>query len=183
MGSAVTLPVELLNFDANYVNDQVFLNWQTASELNNDYFSIEKTSGAFLENAEWKEIGRVSGAGSTNVLKEYRFIDDAINTINEVNYYRLKQVDFDGKYTYSDIISVATKDFKEIKVYPNPSKGLFKLYGMLDFENTNAEIYNSVGQLVSNQEVDNNRAIDISKQPNGIYFIRFGDRFLRVIKQ
>lgn len=98
----ISLPVELTSFSGEYnpkdkTND---LKWSTASEINNDYFLIERRT----EEGLFETVGRVEGNGSTQLQSTYAFKDDRIKSV--FNYYRLKQVDFDGKFEYSDIITV-----------------------------------------------------------------------------
>lgn len=96
------LPVELTRFDAQYNNDlnAVQLGWTTLSETNNNYFSIEKSDDGVL----FTEIGKVVGAGNSNTIEDYDFVDYNYN--GSLVFYRLKQVDFDGKYEYSNIVAV-----------------------------------------------------------------------------
>ena len=96
---ATPLPIELLYFNAQCETSNTKLIWATASETNNDYFSVEKShDGSTFEN-----IGNVAGAGFSNTLLPYSLIDD--NPYSDITYYRLKQTDFNGNFTYSDIIS------------------------------------------------------------------------------
>jgi len=113
------LPVELIEFNAKYLTEKrnVHLSWTTAIEINNNYFAIEKS----LDADSWKEIGTVSGNGNT-AEKTYYEITDENPIFGEVNYYRLKQVDFDGSFHYSSIKSTVppnTSDYK-ITIFPNP---------------------------------------------------------------
>ncbi len=113
------LPVELISFDA-VVNDgsQVDLKWVTATEINNDYFVVEKSK----DGKNWEEVVWVDGAGNSNYTLEYYETDE--NPYEGISYYRLKQVDFDGKTSYSEIVPVAFEKNieKNITVLPNPVK-------------------------------------------------------------
>ncbi|MFH1320318.1 MAG: T9SS type A sorting domain-containing protein [Bacteroidota bacterium] len=141
-GGGNPLPVELLFFDAKLnrvtapsggtVMDAVVdLTWATASETNNDYFTIQKAKNPQgFENPEglgldWKNVTYVSGAGNTNQTIHYSTVDP--DPYYGISYYRLKQTDYDGKFTYSDIVAVnyIIEDKKYIAVYPNPSDGSF----------------------------------------------------------
>jgi hypothetical protein len=94
------LPVELLSFSGKVDNGAVVLKWATASEINNDFFTIEKSEdGVFFE-----VIGAIAGAGNTNSRMDYSFTDD---NPYELAYYRLKQTDYNGAFTYSSIIKVS----------------------------------------------------------------------------
>ena len=112
------LPVELLNFSAVLKNNnQVMLTWQTASEINNDFFTVERSEDA----VNWDEIEKLTGAGHSKSLLNYTFRDEPPYT--EMVYYRLKQTDFDGKFSYSGIQSVTMDLNKNLQpgIYPNPT--------------------------------------------------------------
>ncbi|OFY20727.1 MAG: hypothetical protein A2W98_01280 [Bacteroidetes bacterium GWF2_33_38] len=115
-GSLSALPIELIAFNVKEFEKFVNVSWITATEINNDYFTIERTSD--FENIQ--EIAEVDGAGNSNVFLEYRYIDE--EPLTGISYYRLKQTDFDGKSTYSDWVSVllGIDGRMEFKVYPNP---------------------------------------------------------------
>lgn len=112
-----SLPVELTAFSAKSVNEGVKLEWQTASELNNDRFEIERS----LDRTMFAVVGTVRGAGTTTEAKSYAFVDNTAQ--NGKFYYRLKQVDFNGSVNYSNIVEVV-KDkpttFELAQNYPNP---------------------------------------------------------------
>ena len=122
------IPVELTSFAANVIDGSVLLNWATATELNNSGFEIQKSpsptpsqkEGA-LEQFNWQSIGFVNGNGSTTQINNYTHID--LNPSEGKNYYRLKQIDFDGSFEYSKIIEVDFTlpiEFTLKQNYPNP---------------------------------------------------------------
>lgn len=184
-GSGATLPVELLNFEANLLDDNVYLNWATASELNNDYFVVERSTDLSNGQANWKEIDRIAGAGTNNTIIKYSSIDFGVNGNNVVLYYRLKQVDYDGKFTYSDVKAVSKYDDSKIQSYPNPSNGFFKIQGLSGDPDEILEVYNVLGQIVYNTTIKANNEIDIdiSDQPDGIYLVKYRNNFIKVIKE
>lgn len=96
----ITLPIELYSFEGNSYNITNNLTWVTLSEINNDYFVIQRSSDGY----DWENIGKVYGAGTSLEKNSYSFNDD--NYKNVINYYRLKQIDFNGGYKYSDIITI-----------------------------------------------------------------------------
>lgn len=109
------LPIELAAFTAEYLEGKVQLKWSTASETNNDYFIVEKSINGEIFDA----IATIQGAGNSNYIRSYNYTDKNINT--QANYYRLKQVDIDGKSTYSKVIAVFTDYMGSLsEVYPNP---------------------------------------------------------------
>jgi hypothetical protein len=114
-----SLPVDLVYFETKAIDDQqALLHWQTASELNNNYFDVERSYDAI----HWEWVGNVTGNGTTNQLTDYNFTDKSIATSQNTPYYRLKQVDFDGAFEYSNerVVSFDGKVEKlEIAAYPN----------------------------------------------------------------
>lgn len=107
----VPLPIELVNFNASPDGDIVKLTWTTLSEINNDYFCIERS----LNGNIFEEIGRISGSGNSNNIIKYYYYDNRAY-INTLLYYRLKQVDFDGTFEYSNVIPVS-RDIKPLVYY------------------------------------------------------------------
>jgi len=129
------LPVELNSFTSSVLNNEVILNWQTATEVNNYGFEIERTplippfgKGGRPEEGGWEKIGFVAGSGNSNSKKEYSFTDDlhhtSIQSYNHTFRYRLKQIDNDGTFSYSNIIEAEVTDipaeFMLYQNYPNP---------------------------------------------------------------
>ncbi len=145
------VPVELTSFTGNCVNGIVQLKWQTATELNNYGFEIEKL---FVDNStsSWINLGFVKGNGTTIEPKEYIFIDNSFNQTG--NYkYRLKQIDIDGKYKYSPEIEIsvtAPKEFLLMPNYPNPFNPSTTItFSVPNDQFVSLKVYNSLGQEVS----------------------------------
>lgn len=169
----VPLPVELVNFTAKNVEDRfVQLDWQTLSEKNNDYFTIERSQDA----QNWELVSEVDGAGNSNEILDYNTTDE--DPLTGTTYYRLKQTDFDGEFAYSKIIAVhfGASDIDNIKVFPNPATQFISVNGN---ENDISEYsilsilgqdMNASVQLISKNE--SQILLDISKLPTGIYFIK-----------
>jgi len=168
-----TVPVELVSFSASVDKGKVVLNWMTASELNNSGFQVErKTSG------EWEEIGFVGGKGTTAEVNNYIFVD--ANPASGKNYYRLKQIDFDGSFEYSNVIEVdLTMPYRFVleQNYPNP----FNPTTTINFETTQKgvvtlKVYNILGGLVEtllNEERPAGRhtiSFNASNLASGVYF-------------
>jgi len=106
--------VELTSFTAMIQNSNTLLSWETASEINNDYFIIERSS----DGKKFETIATVAGAGNSKIAKRYQYSDQS--QISGLQYYRLSQVDFDGQKTQFDILSIYTESAK-LKIYPNPA--------------------------------------------------------------
>ncbi len=111
------LPVELTHFKPKCEDKTVTIQWTTASEINNDYFVIEKS----LDGQTWSAIDSVNGAGNSFVEQNYSY--QINNHLHEITYFRLKQVDYDGTTDYSDIAPCTCEGLEIIGVYPNPSQG------------------------------------------------------------
>jgi hypothetical protein len=113
------LPVELLSFSAKKSTNEVLCDWETASEINNNYFTIERSA----DGHEWSSIGTITGAGNSTVYNSYKFNDR--KPLTGDSYYRLKQTDFDGTSRYSAIEHIFFKNkSNEFICYPNPSDGI-----------------------------------------------------------
>jgi hypothetical protein len=118
--SILPLPISLLHFTGRLLLNGVELRWATATEVNNDYFDIERCG----PERQWRSIARVPGAGNASLRLDYVHMD--YEPLIGVSYYRLKQVDFDGTYTYSEPIAIVNTTFGEsddLWLYPNPSSG------------------------------------------------------------
>lgn len=171
-----TFPVEFSDFEVSLDldNGAVDLDWATASELNNDYFTIERSVDARI----FEPLGNVNGNGTSTELHTYEFKDVA-PFIGE-NYYRLKQVDIDGQFSYSPTRSVLfTPDRSRVFIYPNPLKNGEALKVIVPFErtrNASMRIVSSVGQLVHERTLDadqTNFSINMERPlAPGIYIVQ-----------
>ncbi|HHS95451.1 MAG TPA: T9SS type A sorting domain-containing protein, partial [Phaeodactylibacter sp.] len=158
------LPVEMLYFRASLKGKSAVLQWATASEENNLGFEIQRNIGN-----EWQVIGFVKGAGDSELEKLYTFVDEKVQP--GVNYYRLKQVDYDGKFAYSDIVTVQLgEEGVDVSVYPNPVTDVITLSNVLG----KAKVYNALGVLVKTFEiVEPRQSFDVSDLESGMYYIEF----------
>ena len=173
--STAPLPIELLTFTAEACDDNVCLNWATASETNNDYFTIEKTKDA----VSYDFVAKVAGAGNSSSRRDYSALDKA--PYEGTSYYRLKQTDYNGNFTYSGLREVDFTDINfSFNIYPNPnsgdnislkinaSKGEEILVVVCDV--TGRETYSKV--IITDQKGENIFALDPSgKLAAGIYMI------------
>lgn len=113
------LPIELLSSTALSENSSIQLDWATTSEINNSHFIIEKSFDA----QQWYEVAKVTGSGNSNDLKKYQYFDKA-DLFNQINYYRLTQVDFDGVSKEFNAVSVTCLENllqESYTVFPNPA--------------------------------------------------------------
>jgi hypothetical protein len=169
--STNTLPIDLLNFNATPTgNGFVKLDWQTVSEINNDYFTIERSTNGI----DWEELTRVEGAGNSNLLLNYFSIDEL--PYKGLSYYRLRQTDFDGKFSYSNVVFMNNKTANSISIYPNPAQNQIEVSGNRD-ELESFQVYTIQGKNATKltsiiEWTDNKLIMDISKLNSGIYFLK-----------
>ncbi len=167
------LPIELTDFNGKNEGPINKLWWSTSSEINNEYFVIEK-----FVDGDFQEIGRVRGAGNSNTVMKYEFNDDMV--INSTSYYKLKQVDYNGKFKYSDIISVNKLFTFKQNVYPNPAIDAINVLLGSDVEIVHVIVYNNLGKEMVNSTIKVNGAsfiLDVSDLQNGMYTIKVFDNF------
>lgn len=179
MASATPLPVELLEFTAQPSDpDAVELLWATASEHDNDRFEIERSRGGVV----FERIGVVYGAGTTMEEHAYAFTDRT--PYDGTDYYRLKQVDADGGYTYSDVRAITIGSTRPISVYPNPAKDVVYIAGLRSDPDATVMIFNEAGEQVPFPRSElNGQALDVSTLPRGVYLARIGDQVARVVRE
>jgi len=175
-----TLPIELITFDAVKQNRDIKLSWKTASETNNDFFTVDRSA----DGISWETVQTLPGAGNSSQVSDYSWIDNS--PYAGISYYRLKQTDYDGKSETFNIVSVVQKDVEELQAYPNPVSHSSSLIGI--DANKPIRIFNTVGVEVTGN-------INISLSPSkktlfgmgqllkGVYFVMNGDKSLRLMKQ
>ena len=159
------LPITLLDFTAEKEGRKVLLNWSTASEENNDRFEIEKTN----DGINWEIIQSVKGNNHTNGIVKYTEMDK--NPFSGTNYYRLKQIDYNGEFTLSAVRSVLFNTPAELTAYPNPANQFLTINRG---ENATINLINELGQIVlADQEISKDNTIfNLSNLNPGIYFVR-----------
>ncbi len=157
------LPIELLSFEANYQEGQgVLTDWVTASEMNNHYFVLQRSNNAI----DFEDLTRIEGAGNSNSILTYSYLDKY--PYPGTSYYRLKQVDFNGTISYSEVRSV---EFLIGQPYPNPTSGIIYLPMLPSIgENATIEIFNNLGQIILT--LPYSTTIDVSKMGRGYYTLK-----------
>lgn len=173
IGSSSTLnplPVDLLSFNALPLNKIVKVTWSTTNEIDNDYFIIEKS----MDAKAWENLGRVEGAQNANSIQHYSLIDN--QPIDGVQYYRLKQVDINGSFTYSNIVPVKFNGdvlTETISIVPNPANAIVNVV-LSDDADASLTVFNSLGQSVLNFNAQSSKVIsfDISALNNGVYTLQ-----------
>lgn len=174
--NAIVVPVELTSFKADYVNGKVELQWITASETNNYGFEIERKE----ITGNYQTIGFVSGSGSSTNRITYNYTDNNLNAA--VYIYRLKQIDLDGSYVYSNEVEVFITSLNEYKLfqnYPNPFNPVTTLQFIIPEEgNVKITLYDMLGNEVKTLLNENvisgsyNLSVDGSDLSSGTYFVK-----------
>ena len=169
------VPVNFVWFTANKLHEkQALLNWKTAQEINSAFFLVERSNDALIFNA----IGSVQAAGNSSLGIEYSFTD--LQPASGLNYYRLKQVDLDGRFIYTPtrVIRFNEPDAGFVKYFPNPTRGMvyIELSGTMARESKLINISNAAGVVVDQVKlgaVSNNIiSVNLDKYARGIYFIQ-----------
>jgi hypothetical protein len=181
-------PVELISFTAQKGDEGVVLNWSTATETNNQGFEVERQVGSrhsAIGNSVWEVIGYVPGFGTTTEPKSYSYTDSEVSAGKYI--YRLKQIDFDGSYEYSDVVEIEWRAFNSYLLeqnFPNPFNPSTTIgFGLQNKSNVKITILNAIGEevaVVLNEEREQGyhqiefNAINL---PSGVYFyqLRAGD--------
>jgi hypothetical protein len=167
-GIGSPLPVDLVSFSAFKQKDGVILSWITASEINNSHFEIERSE----DGKTFNMIDQVAGNGNSNTTKSYSFKDEFLPQNFDMMFYRLKQVDFDGKFEYTKTVSVHLNDLvqKELKVYPSPANVAVNVY--YPHPNFNMQIVNAKGETVyKTTSINTVTSVDCTSFPTGVYFV------------
>lgn len=165
------LPVELISFTANFQDHRVTLQWKTASETNNHGFQLQKSN----DGSRWNDLVFIEGQGTSNISNEYKYMDT--QPYNGENYYRLKQVDFDGAFEYSEVVS-ARLDLapNNIIIHPNPVSNFLTIHlpESTDTQNEIMQIKNMNGQILKEiaSSFNSELLIDVSTLPSGVYLIQ-----------
>ncbi len=179
-----TLPIELIEFEATLKEEEqvVELRWQTASEINNDFFTVEKSANG----SEWEVLTTIEGAGNSSGLRRYATVDD--EPFYGPNYYRLKQTDFDGGFSYSEVRVVSMSAFRNaVNIYPNPVTTELFINGDPG-ELTELRVINIMGQDITARlrrtQIDPNQLLlDTSQLPPGLYTLQTGKRSIKFVKR
>ncbi|MBN8575843.1 MAG: T9SS type A sorting domain-containing protein [Cytophagales bacterium] len=165
---AAPLPIELISFTAAPALDMVNLNWITASETNNDFFTLQRSA----TGAEWQAIKRMPGAGNSTQRLTYYATDSL--PLPGVSYYRLKQTDFDGKFSYSEIRRVELKPFWNLQVFPNPTSGKVTISTGFELKKEEIKFYNVMGQEmpITLERNGSNFLITPERRTPGVYILQ-----------
>lgn len=164
----VPLPVELISFLGELNDkDQVQLSWVTISEENNDHFVVEKS----YDGIDFQPVVFIKGMGTTSEMTSYAALDDEV--ANGQSYYRLKQVDFDGQYSYSQVILIEKLADEVLLAYPNPfSDQLFVTTNQNSLVPIQIRVFNALGELSQEHQMESNQAtLNTATLPQGMYIV------------
>jgi hypothetical protein len=169
------LPMAQVDFQATLKEKMVLLTWITATEINNDFFTLERSA----DGVKFEKIATIDGAGNTTQKQLYQYEDAAY--LPEISYYRLQQTDFDGRLTYSKMVSVQVEatPLGAITIFPNPSSDfvIVQVKGLVRQEVV-INLFNLEGQLMKTQKIQPGTTmnyLDIQTLYNGEYILQVND--------
>ncbi|WP_081169094.1 T9SS type A sorting domain-containing protein [Niastella populi] len=160
-----TLPVTWLYFNATQKSDRVVLTWGTSAEMNSAWFIVERSSNGI----DFMEAGRVAARENSTVDQHYSFTE--VVPVEQKMYYRLKQTDKDGSYSYSKIVTVQTAAETAARIQPNPVQQSFRIQLPDNSQNATMTIYNAAGILVHKQIVRHLQPVNVQQLAAGMYYV------------
>lgn len=182
--ASASLPVELLGFYAEKIGSDVQLTWLTSREINNKYFEVEKST----DGQGFEAVGKIGGQGTTDTETAYDFLDQS--EMGTSNIYRLKQVDIDGTYSYSERVEIRfeqTISTNHIAIYPVPAKDFLTVEVLGKVEgNVSLEIYDTQGKRLWAGSLEahiERTSVDISQLPAGSYILKVSSGIFQEAKQ
>ncbi len=177
---AMILPVKWADFKVRSLKEGNQLDWATYTEVNNERFDIEKSVEGMND---FRKIGSIDGVGNSTRISRYEFLDREIST--GTSYYRIKQVDFDEKFEYSEIVLVKNEIETEISIYPNPADGFIIVNSVSGIDiDQQFQVYDAMGRLMNletSKENDYAVRLNTSSLESGIYFIKLSSGNIRKV--
>ena len=177
MSTITLLPVNWVSFLAKESREGILLNWNTSNEINSNLFDVQHST----DGSHWNNIGNVAAAGNSVADKAYRFLHTTPEVGN--NFYRLNQIDIDGKSTYSNVVSIlSTIPNTAVKILSNPIQN-----GLLQVQVGQAQsivLQNAVGQIMVQKTLSQGlNNINVGNLPKGIYFVKIGNTVKKIVLQ
>lgn len=170
LGTISVLPVLLTGFTAILSDNAVSLSWSTTQETNSNYFEVERSENG----TTWEAIGTVSAKGNSSIETNYSYNDNA--PVNGINYYRLKMVNIDNSYSYSEIKTVRTTAVKEITFFPNPAQTFVNVSLVQSDNSSSVQLLNISGQVLQETKVAGGNAttvtLNVAQYARGMYIVR-----------
>ncbi len=173
IGNNMTLPVELISFDAENKNDNVVLDWKVASEINNEGWNVQRSENGFT----WNTIGHVEGGGNEASEKDYSYIDK--EAPSAIVFYRLEQVDFDGQTAYSEVKSIDMYK-SQISVYPSTTSDYVTVDGIE--EAAEYKVYSNQQIILQQGKIRRGEQIDLTAIAQGIYYVMINKETFKIVK-
>lgn len=176
----IILPLKLLSFTGKIIDENIVLNWSTINEVNTDYFTIERS----INGLSFSNEGTISSMNNTSSIHHYQY--QVKNPANGINYFKLKMVDKDGKFSYSNIIKIQTGALTTFSILSNPVKDNLNITGLKI--GATLALYDNAGKMVLQKNIrDQSFSMDISFLSNGIYYLTYSNNGLieskKIIKQ
>jgi len=168
----MTAPVELTKFEAVKQNRSVDLFWTTVSEINNDKFVVQHSTNG----TDFRTIGTELGFGTTYDERDYQFSHDT--PAEGLNYYRLKQVDFDGSTSVSEIVAVEYNTTSRLNVYPTYATDYLNIEGA---QSESGSIFNISGQIIETINLEEYTRVSLVNYQSGIYFLQIDNETIRFV--
>ncbi len=163
------VPVEFIGVKAKPINGtDILVEWSTASELNNESFEVERM---FKGEDDFVKVGEIFGAGNSNELIDYSFVDRNVQSGATV-YYRIKQIDYDGQFDYSDVVRVDLESVIDVSVYPNPTKGNFTIKAADAEEVLHVELLDLQGSVIGSWDGIGQCDAETTGLSAGLYTVR-----------
>ncbi len=167
------VPVEFVNVKAKGLdNGNVLVEWSTATEVNNELFEVER----MVNGEEFTKIGEVLGAGNSVSILKYGFLDANAPQSGNV-YYRIKQIDFDGQYSYSNVVAVEMESELDVIVYPNPTRGNFVVKTTESDDEITVELIDMKGTIISTWNGVGSCEATTNEVRAGLYTLRISSKY------
>jgi hypothetical protein len=171
LGSGSILPVTLTNLSANFSDAAVMVSWSTQQEVNSDYFEVERSQNGSI----WTTVGTIAAKGNSSAISDYAFKD--VNPLSGVTYYRLKMVDLNNDFSYSEISVVRSTSIQGISFFPNPAQDFVNVSLVQSASSaTTIQLMSISGQVLTTKTVSGGNATTVSLQvtqfPRGMYILR-----------
>ncbi|MBX2940545.1 MAG: T9SS type A sorting domain-containing protein, partial [Ferruginibacter sp.] len=167
--SCVVVPVKITSFTAEASADDAVLEWITEREINNNRFEIMRSANG----TDYTQVGTVNGNGTSNMINRYRFIDPQVLANAPVWFYRLKQVDDDGRYEYSNVVVVKSRSTAALYVFPNPAADYLHIrINEVVTEGITYRLFNANGKMLKQGTVQQTlQRVELNRLPSGIYIL------------
>jgi uncharacterized delta-60 repeat protein len=168
-----SLPVSLFSFTGTQKEKSVLLNWQTANENNNNYFVVERSGDSRFRGNDGSlvELAHISSKGNSSQIQSYSYED--LHPLQGQNFYRLKEIDKDGKFTYSQIVSIDFENGTAILLYPNPVKNILTVDGLNTSAANHLSIVDMKGKIVGTAITEDAHCVwNVRSLAKGIYYLR-----------